>query len=132
MAHKLVEIAVEARLRAQWSTSPIFVENVIAEPPADGSGYLVLQFPVSEDKRFALGRRFHEETGAFRIVIHLPTGIGTDMMRDWGEEISAIFRGVKFDRVQCAAPQPPFINDIGEGPYFWGSIVVPYRFFYSA
>lgn len=132
MAHKQVEIAVEARLRAAWTECPIYVENGIAEPPADGLPYLMLQFPVADDRRRSLGTKLHEQSGAFRIVIHLPTGIGTDVMREWGEQISAIFRGVKFAGVQTVAPQPPFVNDTPEGGYIWGSIVVPFRFFYKA
>lgn len=133
MAHKLVEEAVEARLRAGFeATCPIFVENVLAELPTDGQPFAVLQFPISDDRRRSLGTKFHEQSGAFRIVLHLPTGIGMEVMRDWGEQISALFRGVKFGGVQTVSPQSPFVNDTPEGGYVWGAIVVPYKFFYSA
>lgn len=131
MANKLLEQAVEARLRARWSHCDIFVENELDTPPTDGSPYLMLQFPVARDQRWALNKRFHQQDGAFRVVIHLGIGIGTDRMRDWGEEIAAIFRGERFSGATCDAPQPP--GEGGKnGTYYWAAVVVPFLFHYSA
>lgn len=131
MAHKQVEIAVEARLRAQWSTSPVFVENVIAESPADGSGYVVLQFPVASVERWPVNAKVYRETGAFRLVLHVPTGTGTDAIRDYGEQLAAIFCDETFDGVRCRVPGPPFVDDSTEGPLIWASIVCPYEYVFT-
>lgn len=127
MAHKQVEIAVEARLRAS-TAMPVFVENVIAEPLADGSAYIVLQFPVSSIQRWPLGNRVYREVGAFRLVLHVPTGTGTDQIRDIGEQLAAAFCDQTFDRVNCRVPGAPFIDDRSEGGLIWASVVVPYDY----
>jgi hypothetical protein len=130
MAHKAVEIAVEARLRA-GTALPVFVENVIAEAPADGSAFLILQFPVASVERWPVNQRVYRETGAFRIVAHVPTGTGTDQIRDLGEQLAAIFCDQTFDGVNCRVPGPPFIDDSVEGPLIWASIVFPYDFTFN-
>lgn len=132
MAHPLVEQAVEARLRAHWGDlCPIYVENTLAAPPGDGSPYLMLQFPVAQDRRWSRNRKLHQQTGGARIVIHLPSGTGTAQMTNWGERLCAIFRGERFDGVICAEPQPPSAGE-PDGAYYWASVVVPFTFFYSA
>lgn len=131
MAHKQVEIAVEARLRAHSPVAAVFVENVIAEPPADGSGYIVLQFPVASVERWPVNERVYRETGAFRMVLHVPRGTGTDAIRDYGEQLAEIFCDQTFDGVQCRVPGPPFVDDSPEGSLIWASIVCPYDFTFN-
>lgn len=131
MAHPAVEAAVEARLRAGFTECEIFVENVLSTPPDDGAPFIILQFPASTDRRRSIGTKFHEQEGAFRIVLHLPFGTGTDTLRAWGEQIAAIFRGAKFSGVQTVDPQSPFLSDQPEGNYTWAAIVVPFRYFYN-
>lgn len=130
MAHKLVEIAVEARLRAE-TVLPVFVENVIAEPPADGSPFLILQFPVASVERWPISSRVYRETGAFRLVLHVQSGTGTDQIRELGEQLAAIFCDKTFDRVNCRVPGAPFIDDSPEGGLIWASVVVPYDFTFN-
>jgi hypothetical protein len=133
MAHKTVEDAVEARLRALWTQCPILTENVEQEAPADGGPYLLLQFPVSDVRRWAMNSRRYREEGGFRIVIHLPRQTGMARMRDWGEQLRLMFLDVKFDGINCRVPTDPFTDDdSSEGRYFHGSIVVPYDFNFSA
>lgn len=134
MAHKHVEREVLARLEAEWTRSadcPVFTENTKADAPDGGEAFIILQFPSSSDRRIALGTRHHVQEGAFRMVLHLPTGIGTETAQDWGEELCAIFRGVKFAGIQTVAPQAPSMNETGEGPYVWVSIAVPFWYSYA-
>ncbi len=129
MAHKHVENAVEARLRAGFTRAPILTENQESEVPGDSSAFVELQFPVADARRWAMGSRIYREEGGFRIVISLPVGSGTQLMRDWGEEIAVLFCDAKFDGVVCQVPSDPFTDPRGtEGLYFQGSIVVPYTY----
>lgn len=130
MAHRDVEIAVEARLRA-GTTLPVFVENVMAEAPADGSEFIVLQFPVASVERWPISQRVYREEGAFRLVLHVPTGTGTDRIRELGEELASIFCDQTFSGVRCRVAGPPFVDDSPDGPLIWASIVVPYDFTFS-
>ncbi|PZU87346.1 MAG: hypothetical protein DI527_18905 [Chelatococcus sp.] len=127
MAHKLVEAAVEARLRALWSASPVFVENTEAEPPADGSGYLMLQFPVADASRSAINERAYREEGAFRVVLHVPRDTGVQQIRDQGEAIAALFCDESFAGVNCRVPGPTFVGD-AVGALSWASVTIPYDF----
>jgi hypothetical protein len=132
MAYKLVEEAVEARLRAQWTTCPIQLDNPEKRTtPADGAAYLVLQFPVADVSRWALNRKYYEERGGFRIVIHRPSGEGMATMRTWIETLSDIFRDERFGGITCHAPTH-FIDDATPvGGYFLAAVVVPYQAHYA-
>lgn len=128
MAHKKVEEAVEARLRANWTASAIFAENDEASAPGDGSSFVTLQFPFSETRRWSMGTRLHREEGRFRVVISIPTGTGKATVRDWGDQLAALFRDAKFGGVQCKSPGSPATIDDGEGGYHVAAFTVPFTF----
>ena len=130
MAHKNAEIAIEQRLRANWSHCPIFTENKETEQPTNGQdAFLVLQFPFSDPQRWSVGTRLYREEGGFRIVISVPRGIGVDVIRDWGEELRTLFLDVKFSGVECKVPSDPLSDDRSDaGPYYTAFMVVPYTF----
>lgn len=133
MAHKTVEEAVEARLRALWTECDVFTENFETQTPSDGSPFLLLQFPVSQVARWPINQRYYREVGGFRIVICLPTGTGMDTMREWGEQLRLMFLDESFDGVNCRAPTDPFTDDRStDGAIFMGAMVVPYDFAFTA
>ena len=133
MAHKSVEDAVEARLRANWTLCPVLTENLETMPPADGSSFLMLQFPVSTVRRHGISDRFYREEGGFRIVISVPMASGVTRMRAWGELLRDIFIDRTFDGVVTQVPSDPFTDDRSDrGPYCIGAIVVPYTFNFTA
>ncbi|MBN8958580.1 MAG: hypothetical protein J0H17_18745 [Rhizobiales bacterium] len=132
MASKAVVDAVEARLAANWSTCPIFGINDEATPPADGSPFLIVQYPIASARGITVGApgaNVHREEGTFRIVIHTERGGGTAKGLQWGDEIAAIFRTKAFDGVRTFSPSPPIEDDTNEsGVYYAHSISVPYQF----
>lgn len=136
MAHENVEVAVEARLRAAWADrTPIFTENDRnEEQPSDGvTSFLSLQFPVSDAQRWSVGTRYYREEGAFRIVMSVPQGIGKDKIRDWGSELGALFRDVKFDGVETQVPSSPIPVGREDGAsYYVLALVCPYSFNFRA
>lgn len=126
MASKHVEDAVEAYLVANWDRCPILTENAPKRAaPADGSAFLRLQFPAASTERVTLDPPVYREEGGFRIVINVESGVGTTKIRDWGEEIAALFRDATFGGVHCLAPTEPFTDDESDrGNYFAGAMVV--------
>ncbi len=133
MAHHLVEEAVVAKLSADWSLCPVVTENGSVAPPADGAPYLVLQFPIANARRVTVNERRYREEGAFRLVLHVRAGSGLARLRDWSEQLSALFRDQSFGGVVCQVPGPPFTDGKGaDGGYFWAAIVAPYTFNYTA
>lgn len=127
MAHKQVEEAVEARLRANWTASAIIVGNEQETAPADGSAFVTIQFPLSETRRWPMNSRLYREEGRFRVVMSVPAGIGMTMLRAWGDQLAALFRDVKFDGVQCLAPGSPVTIDDGEA-WHVQAFTVPFTF----
>lgn len=119
---------METYLRANWTTSLVLTENLEQEIPQDGAPFLTLEFPVSDSDWPGLDAARWREEGAFRIVLALPRGEGMARMRQWGEELANLFRGVDVGGVACCgAPDEPFSDDeAAEGLYFVGSMVVPY------
>lgn len=127
MAKKIVTDAVLARLQANWSTAPILALNETAQTPADGSGWVRLEFPVANGKQTTLGRTYLE-TGAFRIAVATEIGSGLAKSNDYAEQIATIFRNQKFSGVESLTPT--IREGIDDGSYFIAAVIVPFRYEY--
>lgn len=133
MASKVVMDAVEARLATAWaaivSTSVVGI-NIGGVPPADGSPFLTIEYPVANEEQISIGSpgsNVFRETGAFRIILSVPTGSGRDPYAGYLDSLRAAFRGQSFGGVNCWAPSPMATNDRSEnGAYFEMSFAVPY------
>ena len=129
MAKKIAADAIRARLAANWTASVILGLNSTTQTPADGSPWVRITFPVASDIRTALGKNYRE-SGSARIVVATQIGDGLETSNSWCEQIATIFRGQKFDGVDCYAP-PSIREGIDDGSYFIASVIVPYRYDYS-
>jgi hypothetical protein len=131
LASKALEDAIDAYLAANWTTTPIFTENEQGEIPADAGAFIILQFPVANVERVSPAARLYREGGAFRIVINVPRGAGTSLIRQYGSDLADIFRDVRVGDVDCRAAGEPFTDDESDrGLYFTGSLTVPFdRYF---
>jgi hypothetical protein len=128
MAKKAITDAAAARLAANWNTTPILKLNEDMGTPADGSPWIRLQFPVSNDIQTVLGRGYRA-TGAFRIVVATGIGEGISDSMNWCEQIATIFRNQKFDGVECLTPT--IGEGIDDGNYFIATVIVPFRYEYA-
>lgn len=128
MAKQAITNAVAARLVANWTTTQILKLNEDTGTPADGSPWVRLQFPVSNDIQTILGRGYRA-TGAFRVVVATAIGEGLTNSMTWCEQIATIFRNQKFDGVQCLTPT--IGEGIDDGNYFIATVIVPFRYEYS-
>lgn len=133
MAQKAVVDAVAARLAASWTRCPVYgVNEGRGETPADGSPFLVPQFPVASVERLPVSQRFYRETGGIRFVLHTQAGAGTEPALTWAGELAALFRDQTFAGVITQAPSSPFIDNSNDrAGYFVTTIVVPYTFNFS-
>jgi hypothetical protein len=134
MAKLAVVAAVEARI-SSWSSlplCPLVGENGQSSPPKDGSPYLLLQFPFSDEERTtfgAPGSNVYREEGAFRLLVHVETGSGAEQGRQFADELETLFRGKQFGGVETFAPQSASSDDDNDnGQYFIYAVAVPYRF----
>jgi hypothetical protein len=128
MSKKAAVDAILARLAANWTTSAILPLNEGTETPGDYAPWVRVQFPVTNNNKVALGPTFREDA-AFRVVVATEIGSGLAKSNLWCEQIAAIFRGQKFDGVQCWAPT--IREGVDEGNYFIAAVIVPFQFFYS-
>ena len=128
MPSKAVADAVEARLTANWTASPIIPYDTQSDPPSGVESFIVVQYPVVNGVRPALGRTFFEE-GAIRIVLNVVRGVGARQGLAWADDLKWMFRAVMFDGIATFVPDGPVIDDtIEEGNWVMYSIIVPYRY----
>lgn len=132
MAQSVVVNAFADRLDVHWSKAPVLDENSVGSTPADGSPYLLLQFPFSTSARItfgAPGANVYREEGAARLVLHVERGQGAIEGRSWADELATLFRDKHFDGVETLAPTSASSDDSNEdGNYYVLAIAVPYRF----
>lgn len=136
MAHPTVVSEVAARLAANWSTTPIIGLNTQGETPADGSPFMLVDYPLADVERMSIGTRLYRETGGFRLVLHIERGSGIATGLTQSEALAAIFRDQKFGAglaVNTLAPGSPIIDERNEsGAYVRLITVVIYTFDYQA
>jgi hypothetical protein len=125
MASKAVEDAVDSYLAANWTACPIFMENSQGDAPDDGSPFLLVDFPVSNTERAAVNQRLYREEGGARVIINVPRGGGTSLIRQWGEQIAALFRDVRISGINFLVPTEPAPDDSSDqGNYFTAAVVL--------
>lgn len=130
MARKTAADAIRARLASNWSNSVILGVNSDMQTPTDGSPWVRVSFPVASDRKLTLGASYKDDSSAF-IAVATELAIGIDKSEEWCEEIASIYRGQKFDGVDCEFAAPTINQGHDEGSYWIASVVVPYRYFYS-
>lgn len=131
MASADVEDAVAVRL-AGFTPAPVIMPNRMARPPADGSAYVLVTFPVATEAQTSIGapgaNRFREE-GAIVFFLHMPRDQGTALKRTIGEPLRALFRNFRAGALQCFEVSPFTANeDLDDEAYFIASASVAYQF----
>lgn len=131
MARKAVVDAVNSRLAANWSATPVFGLGVEGDPPTDGSAFVMVQYPVAGERQMSMGApgaNVWREEGAFRLVLNEPRGQGIDTLLTRADALAAIFRGQLFAGVQCFEASGPTVDDRNEsGNYIQASVAVAYQ-----
>lgn len=124
MAGKVVVDAVTARLKANWTLCAVVDDDTTGQGPGDGSAYVTLEFPVAVENQITIGSpgaNVFRESGAFRIKLVSPTGVGLAQPTDWIDQLRAIFRGKQFSGVTTYAPSPSVIDNSN---YLAGKFVI--------
>lgn len=135
MASASAAAAIEALLRAGWTTTPIFLPNEVNEPHRDSNGdpaaYVVIEFPGGAGDQITVGApgsNTFRETGAFMIHVMVPAGQGAPVARQHAETIAQIFRDTDSGGVTFWAPNPPAEDTGPNGNYFGVSFGTPYQY----
>lgn len=129
MPQKAVVDAVEARLAARWSQTPVLGINLTGETPEDGGSFVQVQYPVANVSQMDLAGTLYREDGAIRLILNVQRGADVGPGLAIADDLAKLFRGRKFAGVQTFAPSSPVIDDRNEeGMYFSLSLAVPYQF----
>lgn len=134
MARQAVVDCVTAALAA-WTGAPVFDENSKGSTPTDGSPFVVVQYPWARADQISFsapGENIWRDEGAFRFVIHVPSGGGLTQGRQWADQLADLFRGKDLTTIQTGAPTPAAVDDWSSGTYAILSLSVPYRHDYIA
>jgi hypothetical protein len=136
MAHPTLVAEVEARLAANWTATPIVGANTLGTTAGAGEPFLMVDYPLANSMRASISDRVYREEGGFRLILHMPRGVGLAQGGTWAEELAAIYRDQRFGdglAINTLAPDPPITDDASdEGNYFLFVIIVPYVFEYRA
>jgi hypothetical protein len=138
MPSAAVEAAFRARLEANWNTADgvILGSNEVYETPADGSPFVIIQYPIVQNIRPMMTRMRYEE-GAARIIYNAQKSAGLAGPLAKADALAAAFRGDQLkigasETIEIFEPSGPTINDDNEeGNYFELAIVIPYRYQFS-
>ena len=136
MPSAAVEYAFRTRLAANWNVADgvILGSNGVTQAPADGSPFVIIQYPVSTNSRPMLKTKRFEE-GAARIIYNAEVGDGLVAPLAKADAIAAAFRGDRLivSGVEIFEPSPPIINNDNEdGNYYEFAVIVPYRYQFNA
>jgi hypothetical protein len=127
--------AVATRVAANWTHTPISDINGSGDVPSDNSAFLELLFPIATEEPLsfgATGSNAQEESGAFRVCLYVPAGIGLNpVATPWQtriETLMAAFRAARFSAIDCVGFVGPTVRPESErGSYFEISFAVSYR-----
>ena len=127
MPSKHVSDAVNARLAASWTATPIINYDEQTATP-DDEAFVTVQFPITTGARPVLGRLFWEQ-GAIRIVLSVRRDVGKDQGLEWSDALAHIFRSVKFDGIETLDIDGPNVDDaLDNGNWLIFSLIIQYRF----
>lgn len=132
MARKAVVDKVNTVL-AGWSGAPKYGPNLQYDTPADGSAYVLVEYPLSNSDIVSFGspgNNLVRDEGTIRLIIHAVRGSEVDTGLTWAEELSALFLGIDDgDGFRTYAPSPPTMDDNNEeGMYYLLSVAIPYEY----
>lgn len=130
MASKSVVDAVNARLLANWTATPIIGVNMQGEPPDDAGPFLTVQYPAANSQHIGMagvGNRVYREEGIIRLVLSVQRGLGINQGLTWCDQLIALFISQQFGIVTARVPNPPIQHDDNDrGDYYVLSVTVPY------
>lgn len=133
MASKPVMTAVETRLAANWTHTPIRTQNAAdGSVPSDGNAFLFVDYPVAVEDQASIGSpgaNLWRETGGFRIAIAIPIGAGIDPWAARIDTLRGVFRGKVFDGVRTYQASPPIEDgETDDGAFYVLSFAVAYDY----
>lgn len=126
MTFQAQQIAIEQRLRDNWSTTPVEYPNSEFEPTNDDPfvRLSVINGPANQvdwGKSTNTFRHF----GVIVCQIFVPINVGSGLAYSYADSLAAIWRTARFGGITCLAPS---ITEVGEtGSWFQLNVSVDFR-----
>ncbi|MBU0792218.1 MAG: DUF4128 domain-containing protein [Gammaproteobacteria bacterium] len=106
--------AIEVRMGANWTTTPIVYENV-SYTPTPATPFVRLLIEEVDSKQVCMSTTpCHRITGLIVVMIFVPVNTGTNTIRGYADTIAGIFRNADFSGIKCRSPRIVRVGDIGE------------------
>lgn len=131
MASAAVMTAMAARAATYWTATPIYAANNQTTRPADGSGYLYIEYPIADEEIGSIGdpgNNLYREEGVVRFVLMVPEKADITYWAGQIDTFRANFRGKRFgtdSAIRTAAPSP-ITEPMKYGNYVEIATAVPY------
>lgn len=126
MTYASEHAAIEARLSANWTTTPIKFDNVDYKPTTQAA-WIELQIATGEQSAVSLGgigATLYRNVGIISITVNVPLNSGGRTAKGYADSIAAIFRGQQFSSITCRGAT---ITQIGEvDGWFKYNVSIPY------
>lgn len=120
--------AVDSRLLANWTATPVVPYDSLDPPPEDAEAFVVVQYPIVFEEKPTLSRTYWER-GVIRLVLNVKRGIGQRQGIIWSDALKEIFRESSFDGVHTHEVDGPVIDDtIEDGNWVSYSSSIHYHF----
>ena len=122
--------AIEARLTANWTTTPIQYDNVAFSAPADNK-YISLVITNGSATQQELGATpMHRHIGVVTIQVFVPVEAGTNEARGYADTLAGVFRNAQFSAgssgsILCRSPSITRVG-VNNGLYQL-NVAVPYQ-----
>jgi hypothetical protein len=114
---------IEARLSANWATTPIDWENVDFDTPNNSPWIRLSVLNGESDRRNINSGKRH--LGLVVIQIFVPINTGTNTIRGYADTLAAVFEDQDFDDVECGIASIAIIGN--SDVWYQVNVTIPYR-----
>jgi len=127
MAASVVVDAVESRLGDIWVASdgtrvPVFGINTTGQTPIDGSPFIEVQYPASNESQITVGTpgsQVFRESGGIRFVLNVQRGLGVEQGMTWVDELRSLFRGQQFGGINVWGVGSAILDNSNDSGMYW-------------
>lgn len=121
---------IESRFQNNWIATRVAYDNIDFETPDRKNKEYWVRLRVFEDtaNRINIGNPgVHRVSGSIVVELYAPLNTGTNLLRQYADTASSIFRDQVFNGVQCREAIPTNVGEL-DGWYVY-NVTVP--FFYD-
>lgn len=129
MVARAVVEAIEGKLAADWTETPIVGVLTPDAKPLGNVPFILVQYPITNSEQASIGApgdNWWRDEGVFSLLVHQKKS-RVELALQQADELAAMFRGKDIDGVRCWAPSGAAFDDGNDQAlYYVVSVAVPY------